>query len=130
MCVCVCVCVYTCTHPHHSPTLTQVHVTPTTPYQSLQHTSSMGVARNMGGAINWKWVEPGAEQAFDLSAHSKRRHQETRWLIAHQLLVRVTGWSQIDLPVSVDKIGVFFREVSVVCVCVSVCVYAQCVCVK
>ncbi|CAI8000256.1 Vacuolar protein sorting-associated protein 13D [Geodia barretti] len=37
--------------------------------------------------------------------------QDTRSLIVHQLLVRVEGWSQIDIPVSVDKIGVFFREV-------------------
>ena len=88
--------------------------------QRPRHTS-VGVARNMGGGVKWVWVEPGAELAFDFSAHSKRRHQETRWLIAHQLLVRVAGWSQIDIPVSVDKIGVFFREVSV-CMCEGVCV--------
>ena len=31
--------------------------------------------------------------------------------MVHQLLVRVAGWQCIDTPVSVDKIGVFFREV-------------------
>ena len=32
--------------------------------------------------------------------------------MVHQLLVKVAGWQGIDIPVSVDKIGVFFREVS------------------
>ena len=31
--------------------------------------------------------------------------------MVHQLLVKVSGWQSIDIPVSVDKIGVFFREV-------------------
>lgn len=31
--------------------------------------------------------------------------------MVHQLLVKVAGWQSIDIPVSVDKIGVFFREV-------------------
>lgn len=37
--------------------------------------------------------------------------QDTRELVVHQLLVKVAGWQSIDIPVSVDKIGVFFREV-------------------
>ncbi len=37
--------------------------------------------------------------------------QDTRDLIVHQLLVKVAGWQTITIPVSVDKIGVFFREV-------------------
>lgn len=35
-----------------------------------------------------------------------RRH--THELKLHQLLVRVCGWEQVK-PVSVDKVGVFFR---------------------
>lgn len=31
--------------------------------------------------------------------------------MVHQLLVKVAGWRTIDIPISVDKIGVFFREV-------------------
>lgn len=38
--------------------------------------------------------------------------QDTRSVVVHQLLVKVAGWQKIDIPVSVDKIGVFFREVS------------------
>ena len=37
--------------------------------------------------------------------------QNTRELVVHQLLVKIAGWQSIDIPVSVDKIGVFFREV-------------------
>ena len=28
----------------------------------------------------------------------------------HQLVVKVAGWKKIAVPVSVDKVGVFFRE--------------------
>ena len=37
--------------------------------------------------------------------------QDTRSFVVHQLLVKVAGWQRIAIPVSVDKIGVFFREV-------------------
>ena len=32
-------------------------------------------------------------------------------MIVHQLLVKVAGWQRISIPISVDKIGIFFREV-------------------
>ena len=51
-------------------------------------------------------------------------------MVVHQLLVKVDGWHVIGIPVSVDKIGIFFREVCVcvyVCVCVCVCVCGVCV---
>lgn len=35
-------------------------------------------------------------------------HRHTHELKLHQLLVRVCGWEQVK-PVSVDKVGVFFR---------------------
>ena len=37
--------------------------------------------------------------------------QDTRSFVVHQLLVKVAGWQRIVIPVSVDKIGVVFREV-------------------
>lgn len=37
--------------------------------------------------------------------------QDTRELVVHQLQVKVAGWSSIRIPISVDKIGVFFREI-------------------
>lgn len=46
--------------------------------------------------------------------HTHREHthtQDTRDLVVHQLIVKVAGWESIGIPISVDKIGVFFREV-------------------
>ena len=36
--------------------------------------------------------------------------QDTRQLVVHQLVVKVAGWKRIAIPISVDKVGVFFRE--------------------
>ena len=46
-----------------------------------------------------------------LQVHLSPLFQDTHSLIVHQLLVKVSGWQRNDIPVSVDKIGVFFREV-------------------
>ena len=48
---------------------------------------------------------------FTILKPSYSHIQDTRELVVHQLLVKVAGWQSIDIPVSVDKIGVFFREV-------------------
>ncbi|XP_033825826.1 intermembrane lipid transfer protein VPS13D isoform X2 [Periophthalmus magnuspinnatus] len=56
----------------------------------------------------WREVLPGAELPFEFEAREKLRHRHTHELKLHQLLVRVCGWEQIK-PVSVDKVGVFFR---------------------
>lgn len=84
----------------------------------------------------WREVLPGDEIPFEFEAREKLRHRcdcdacqvsdsegvvgvLTRWLLLalrrhthelklHQLLVRVCGWEQVK-PVSVDKVGVFFR---------------------
>ena len=37
--------------------------------------------------------------------------QDTRQLVVHQLRVQVQGWEEVAVPVSVDKIGLFFREI-------------------
>ena len=49
----------------------------------------------------------------DLSVTQNTKYfiQDTRSFIVHQLLVKVAGWQRIVIPISVDKIGVFFREV-------------------
>ena len=36
--------------------------------------------------------------------------KDTRALVVHQLKVKVDGWEETVIPISVDKIGVFFRE--------------------
>ncbi|XP_034152069.1 vacuolar protein sorting-associated protein 13D isoform X4 [Esox lucius] len=56
----------------------------------------------------WREVLPGEEIPFEFEAREKLRHRHTHELKLHQLLVRVGGWEQVN-PVSVDKVGVFFR---------------------
>lgn len=41
----------------------------------------------------------------------KMRHRDTHKLQTHKLGVRVEGWHKID-PVSVDRVGIYFRQVS------------------
>ncbi|KAI5095714.1 vacuolar protein sorting-associated protein 13D isoform X1, partial [Silurus meridionalis] len=59
----------------------------------------------------WTEVLPGMEIPFEFEAREKLRHRHTHELKLHQLLVRVGGWEQVK-PVSVDKVGVFFRYAS------------------
>ncbi|XP_072222806.1 intermembrane lipid transfer protein VPS13D isoform X2 [Leuresthes tenuis] len=56
----------------------------------------------------WREVLPGEELPFEFEAREKLRHRHTHELKLHQLLVRVCGWEQVK-PVSVDKVGIFFR---------------------
>ena len=41
----------------------------------------------------------------------KMRHRDTHKLQTHKLGVRVEGWHKID-PVSVDRVGIYFRQAS------------------
>ncbi|KAM4652130.1 intermembrane lipid transfer protein VPS13D [Discoglossus pictus] len=56
----------------------------------------------------WCEVLPGEEMPFEFETREKLRHRHTHDLRIHQLQVRVNGWEQIS-PVSVDKVGIFFR---------------------
>ncbi|XP_063292174.1 intermembrane lipid transfer protein VPS13D isoform X2 [Pelobates fuscus] len=56
----------------------------------------------------WREVLPGQEIPFEFETKEKLRHRHTHDLKIHQLQVRVSGWEQIS-PVSVDKVGIFFR---------------------
>lgn len=40
------------------------------------------------------------------------RHQDSHKMRMHQLGVKVDGWQTLD-PVTVDKVGVFFRDAAV-----------------
>ncbi|KAM4015734.1 LOW QUALITY PROTEIN: intermembrane lipid transfer protein VPS13D [Anomaloglossus baeobatrachus] len=56
----------------------------------------------------WREVPPGEEIPFEFETREKLRHRHTHDLRIHQLQVRVSGWEQVS-PVSVDKVGIFFR---------------------
>ncbi|XP_060794237.1 intermembrane lipid transfer protein VPS13D isoform X2 [Neoarius graeffei] len=89
----------------------------TTPTRvALSHSSSADSISDMHGPgtedthniSQWREVQPGEEIPFEFEAREKLRHRHTHELKLHQLLVRVGGWEQVK-PVSVDKVGVFFR---------------------
>ncbi|XP_076596695.1 intermembrane lipid transfer protein VPS13D isoform X1 [Chaetodon auriga] len=89
----------------------------TTPTRvALSHSSSADSISDVHGpgtddthnVSQWREVLPGEEIPFEFEAREKLRHRHTHELKLHQLLVRVCGWEQVK-PVSVDKVGVFFR---------------------
>ncbi|XP_034393657.1 vacuolar protein sorting-associated protein 13D isoform X3 [Cyclopterus lumpus] len=89
----------------------------TTPTRvALSHSSSADSLSDVHGqgtddthnVSQWREVLPGEEIPFEFEAREKLRHRHTHELKLHQLLVRVCGWEQVK-PVSVDKVGVFFR---------------------
>uniref|UniRef100_A0A3Q2P469 Vacuolar protein sorting 13 homolog D n=1 Tax=Fundulus heteroclitus TaxID=8078 RepID=A0A3Q2P469_FUNHE len=83
---------------------------------ALSHSSSVDSISDMQSSgtddthnvSQWREVLPGEEIPFEFEAREKLRHRHTHELKLHQLLVRVCGWEQVK-PVSVDKVGVFFR---------------------
>lgn len=60
-------------------------------------------------AANWTFVEPGMTIPFLFDESVKSRLRDSHLLVAHKIAVQVEGWKPL-FPVSVDKVGVFFRE--------------------
>ncbi|XP_058531396.1 intermembrane lipid transfer protein VPS13D isoform X2 [Ochotona princeps] len=89
----------------------------TTPTRAaLSHSGSPGIVPEGNGSFlddahnvsEWREVLTGEEIPFEFEARGKLRHRHTHDLRIHQLQVRVNGWEQVS-PVSVDKVGTFFR---------------------
>lgn len=59
----------------------------------------------------WTTVPAGSTVPFSFEGRGKQRHRDTHELKVHQLLVHVEGWQEVG-PVTVDKVGVFFRVAS------------------
>lgn len=61
--------------------------------------------------INWKWVEPGETIPFEYqSVRRRQRHGDTHRARMHGLKIRIHGWRK-HAYVSVDRVGVYFRDV-------------------
>lgn len=58
--------------------------------------------------MDWINVPAGSTVPFSFQGRGKQRHRDTHELKVHQLLVQVDGWQPVG-PVTVDKVGVFFR---------------------
>jgi vacuolar protein sorting-associated protein 13D len=59
---------------------------------------------------SWIQVSNGGTQTFSFEGRGKLRHRNTHQLRTHQLAVRVQGWQDSN-PVSVDRVGTYFRAV-------------------
>ena len=59
----------------------------------------------------WKTVGVNETTPFLFENRSKQRHQHTHHHQLHQIVVRVESWREAK-PVTVDKIGTFFRNVN------------------
>jgi len=57
----------------------------------------------------WRDVAPSCELPFLIDEREKIRHKHTHELKVHQLVLKVDGWETVA-PVSVDKVGVYFRR--------------------
>ncbi|CAM1154747.1 Uncharacterised protein g11384, partial [Pycnogonum litorale] len=75
-------------------------------YRMIEENPSSNV--NKGGNEAWTEVLPDAEVPFIFESRTKMRNVNTRELKIHQIVVRVNGWQTIS-PVSVDKVGTYFR---------------------
>ncbi|XP_069893508.1 intermembrane lipid transfer protein VPS13D isoform X2 [Dipodomys merriami] len=101
---------------HTGCTLWFATLTTTPTRAALSHSGSPGMVPEGNGAFlddthnvsEWREVLTGEEIPFEFEARGKLRHRHTHDLRIHQLQVRVNGWEQVS-PVSVDKVGTFFR---------------------
>ncbi|XP_015113187.1 vacuolar protein sorting-associated protein 13D isoform X1 [Diachasma alloeum] len=59
----------------------------------------------------WREVPSGETIPFTFEERGKLRHQTTHQVRRHQIAVLVEGWRPVD-PVTVDRIGVYFRHAS------------------
>ncbi|XP_043387413.1 vacuolar protein sorting-associated protein 13D isoform X3 [Chelonia mydas] len=101
---------------HTGCTLWFATLTTTPTRAALSHSGSPGVVPEENGTFlddahnvsEWREVLTSEEVPFEFEARGKLRHRHTHDLRIHQLQVRVSGWEQVS-PVSVDKVGTFFR---------------------
>ncbi|XP_047493790.1 vacuolar protein sorting-associated protein 13D-like isoform X6 [Penaeus chinensis] len=80
--------------------------TMTTTPDNLADVESLG--QSIMPEVDWISVPAGNTVPFSFEGRGKQRHRDTHELKVHQLLVQVDGWQAVG-PVTVDKVGVFFR---------------------
>ncbi|KAL8611447.1 hypothetical protein ACOMHN_014502 [Nucella lapillus] len=57
----------------------------------------------------WEKVDPSESRPFHFHRREKLRHKKTHDMHINQLVVMVDGWQKLS-PVSVDKVGIYFRH--------------------
>ncbi|EAA14204.4 AGAP009780-PA, partial [Anopheles gambiae str. PEST] len=69
----------------------------------------VGSLPNVPPEANWTLVEPGGVATFSYGTRNKARHRDSHKMNLHQIAVRVEGWQEVG-PVSVDRVGTYFRH--------------------
>ncbi|XP_039294739.1 vacuolar protein sorting-associated protein 13D isoform X2 [Nilaparvata lugens] len=78
-------------------------------------TSEVGQEREQAASkpdSSWTLVEPGDTVPFTFEERGKQRHRNTHKLKSHKVRLCVDGWKPICPAVSVDRVGVYFRQAS------------------
>lgn len=78
------------------------------PGVNTSNDSSLDVVNRKLNAQQWISVESGVTVPFSFGPTHKQRHHDSHKLNLHQIGVRIDGWSEVG-PVTIDKVGVFFR---------------------
>ena len=84
---------------------------------TTQHVLDPAAALPNGSAsAKSRWIdcEAGEVVAFSFENRGKLRHYDSHDLQSHQLVIEIDGWIEFG-PVSVDRVGVYFRFASVSC---------------
>ncbi|XP_052894433.1 intermembrane lipid transfer protein Vps13D [Anopheles moucheti] len=69
----------------------------------------VGSLPNVPLEASWTLVEPGGVATFSYGTRNKARHRDSHKMNLHQIAVRVEGWQEVG-PVSVDRVGTYFRH--------------------
>uniref|UniRef100_A0A182P4B8 UBA domain-containing protein n=1 Tax=Anopheles epiroticus TaxID=199890 RepID=A0A182P4B8_9DIPT len=69
----------------------------------------VGSLPNVPPEASWTLVEPGGVATFSYGTRNKARHRDSHKMNLHQIAVRVEGWQEVG-PVSVDRVGTYFRH--------------------
>lgn len=77
-------------------------------FSGNQTTSSIE-ATTTSDSTGWTSVAAGATHTFSFGPPNKQRHLDSHKTTFHQVCVRADGWTDTG-PVSVDKVGIFFRH--------------------
>lgn len=69
----------------------------------------MNLHQTTDPGLSWTDAYPGQIVPFSFEERDKMRHRDSHQLKIHQLIVKIDGLQQVA-PVSVDRVGVYFRE--------------------
>lgn len=70
--------------------------------------------------VEWIYADAGEVIAFNFENRGKLRHRDSHEMQTHQIAIEIDGWMEL-VPVSVDRVGVYFRYAMVLYFIVRFC---------